>query len=84
MTVYVKKPVKVVAFQLKDTDDDYLPVWFQHNIQMHIVIPRNFGFSLKTNHGYADAKFGDWVILTTEGELYPCSNEVFERNYESP
>jgi hypothetical protein len=34
------------------------------------------------NHGDLIANDGDWVMRGVNGELYPCTNEVFEQTYE--
>jgi len=35
-----------------------------------------------TLEGTMQATLGDWIIIGTQGEAYPCKNEVFEVKYE--
>ncbi len=42
--------------------------------------PRNI--HINTLEGRMTANPDDWLILGTEGELYPCKPEVFEKCYE--
>jgi hypothetical protein len=34
------------------------------------------------NHGDLIANDGDWIMRGVNGELYPCTNDVFEQTYE--
>lgn len=40
------------------------------------------GLLIPNKHGIVLAKEGDFIIKTTSGEIYPCSAEEFEKNYE--
>lgn len=40
------------------------------------------GLLIPNKHGVVLAKEGDFIIKTTSGEIYPCSAEEFEKNYE--
>lgn len=37
---------------------------------------------IHTLEGEMRARLGDWIILGTQGELYPCKPEIFEEIYE--
>jgi len=71
---YVKKPIEVEAFQL--TQDmcrgtEYIPFKKVEILE---------GFS-KVAIGSLYANVGDYIIKGIEGEVYPCSESVFNKTY---
>jgi hypothetical protein len=38
--------------------------------------------TVKTHEGILQAKVSDWIIRGLIGEVYPCSDEVFQRKYQ--
>lgn len=55
-----------------------LPLWAQ---DPSLVSPSGTALYCYTLNGPVRANHGDWLILGTK-EVYPCKNDVFERNYE--
>lgn len=39
-------------------------------------------FEVQTLEGLMKGKAGDYYIIGTHGETYPCKKEIFEENYE--
>lgn len=40
------------------------------------------GADVRTLEGHVRANFGDYIILGTQNELYPCRADIFESKYE--
>lgn len=38
-------------------------------------------FKVKTLEGEMQGNAGDWLIIGTEGEKYPCKDSVFKKKY---
>lgn len=39
-------------------------------------------FEVETAEGTLRGKAGDYLMMGVNGELYPCSREIFEKTYE--
>ena len=77
MRVFVKKPIKVEAFQF-GVDD--IPDWFKAK---YITFDNgNLTACIETLEGDMLFHDGDYVIKGVEGELYPCRKNIFEKTYE--
>jgi hypothetical protein len=87
-----KKPVEVEAWQWKfDQSGDVPPPWVPDALFKwpdvggmkfepdHAEGPR---ISIASTEGVMVATPGYWIIKGVEGEIYPCSAEVFEQTYE--
>lgn len=74
MKTYVSKPVEIHAVQWTG-DTAVLPQdpRIHYTDQEHVLI--------STLEGEMMASLTDWIILGTEGELYPCKDVVFQRKY---
>ena len=77
MPKFVKNPIEVEAFQLTaSTSVDYLenmgilPTPYMHGY-----------FTIPTVQGPVQASYGDWIITGTDGEVYPCNDEIFRKNF---
>jgi hypothetical protein len=76
-----KKPVTIEAMQLTDAKSVLdIEDWINSG---------DVGFStnpptlwIDTLEGRMEASVGDWVIKGTEGEFYPCKNEIFIKTYQ--
>ena len=85
---YRKKPNVVAAVLTGDVmrafqaEPEALPHWILERIQTGSMKLYPLTMSVLTNHGYAEAQPGDWLILTGAGEVYPCSDAEFRKNYE--
>jgi len=81
---YTKKPVTIDAFQWP-LEQHRWPQWFidaidqgYANVETH---PKSHVI-LRHDRGSIDgAREGDWIIRGVEGELYPCSDSVFQATY---
>lgn len=40
------------------------------------------GFRVKSAEGYIDTPIGHWVLKGSNGDVWPCSDEYFQSNYE--
>ena len=40
------------------------------------------GVVIPTDEGNMTGHIGDWLIVGTEGEIYPCRDSVFQNKYE--
>ncbi|AAY24935.1 ORF 9 [Haloarcula hispanica virus SH1] len=38
--------------------------------------------TVRTSHGPVEAEGGDYLCISADGDLYPCSAETFEKQYE--
>jgi hypothetical protein len=39
-------------------------------------------FEVETLEGNLRGRAGDYLMVGVEGELYPCSREIFEKTYD--
>lgn len=81
---YVKKPVKVRAWQLPEDPDHTreIPQWIVQNLMAGTFkAGHNGSMIVPTNHGPVHVKPGEWLIQSGAGEYYPCTDEVFKTNY---
>ena len=89
---YRSKSVTIEAFRIEA--HGVVPRWFLDAAAEERVRPANADcdhrwgmmraaddIEVKTNHGWATAEPGDWIIRTEEGELYPCKPDVFAARY---
>lgn len=82
MTKYVKKPVKVDAWQLtKENIEAGLPDWFDHN-KVHIFNGKKAMAEVETIEGVLDGEEGDFIIRGSNGEFYVCDPETFFATYD--
>ncbi len=42
----------------------------------------NEPFEVQTLEGVMQGKPGDWLMVGVNGEMYPCSNEIFKKTYD--
>ena len=78
MRVFVKKPIKVEAFQF-GVDD--VPSWFRASWISFDPNGDAMG-CIDTLEGEMTFHCGDYVIKGVRGELYPCHKDIFEETYE--
>jgi hypothetical protein len=85
---YRKKPVVIEAFQydgdLKRSDGKYyVPQWAVEAFEKGVMFYKSPSeLYIKTLEGELHVSVGDFIILGTNGEMYPCKPEVFEKTYE--
>ncbi len=85
MKKYRKKPLVVEAFQL---GEDYTPPWFKYEeMRGNAVLWEDPAAGIrqqatvKTRDGWKNAKGGDYILRTGDGEIYPLRPDVFLANY---
>ena len=82
MTKYVKKPVKVNAWQLTTENIEAgLPVWLDLD-KVHIFGGDAPFAEIETLEGLMKASYGDFIIQGIKGELYPCKPDIFLATYD--
>jgi hypothetical protein len=78
---YQKKHTVVDAVQVP-LPKEY-PEWVaQAHASGHLWALQDGSVRVKTNHGTAMAKLGDWIIRNASGEVYPCNAAIFDASYE--
>ena len=80
-----KRPVIVEAIQFTgDNMDEFKEFVGAENIQCYLESGDGMFriVSIKTDSGINSVGVGDWVIKGTEGEVYPCKPDVFDKIYE--
>lgn len=88
---YQRKPAVVEAFRFSADVEVVAPDWFMKEIQKEKVIidrslvdgaVRVYGCTLHTRYGRARAIVGDYIIREPSGEIRPCKESHFKREYE--
>ncbi len=83
MPQFRKKPVVVNAVQWDGSITTLGPLWGltkQPEIQQDFL---SDDLVIPTLEGEMTAKVGDWIIVGTKGEMYPCKPEIFAEIYEA-
>ena len=78
MRIFVKKPIKVEAFQF---GIDEIPSWFKASWISFEANGDTIG-CIDTLEGEMTFHGGDYIIKGVKGELYPCRRDIFEETYE--
>lgn len=91
---YRKKPVVIEAWQFDPLAFDHPswvePAWWSEEILNNLsptgrVMSQVRGETvlvIPNEHGPVKARLGDWVIKGVNGEIYPCTDDVFQKTYE--
>lgn len=83
---YQSKPKQVEAFRIipdaQMQETNIIPKWFLQGVIKGILSEENGKLIVTTNTGPAEVSEGDWIIYS-RGEMYPCSDEDFHKNYEA-
>lgn len=82
---FMTKPMIVQAFKISDLESIHtiaMPGWlFPAIADGTICVTDN---TVATKQGrVAFRPSTDWLIRLDDGEIYPCSDEVFQRKYET-
>ncbi|MFD2703786.1 hypothetical protein ACFSVM_25485 [Paenibacillus shunpengii] len=86
---YRKKPVVVDAFKWTGGPDQVEdPVWIVDAISSGVVAfcpkdSRGPQLLIDTLEGCMEARPGDYIIQSVNGEIYPCKADIFEQTYEA-
>ena len=80
MAKFRKKAIEVDAFQWTGQPPFHWPQWAKDDMRIRYEIS-NLQIDVDTG-GAARCNKGDWVIKGVNGEVYPCSIDVFEKTYE--
>jgi len=83
MPQFIKKPVEVAAIQYQWDETTSID---EIQDQIADFIGKNIGLAgdlilIDGVHGEVTAKPGDWIIKQNDQDFYPCSDEVFQKNY---
>lgn len=71
--------IEAFRFQI----DGLAPDWFMDRVTANEIITVKDGTCLiKTLEGDLLANKGDYIILTMDGEVYPCRPSIFEKTYK--
>ena len=82
MTKYVKKPVKVNAWQLTSENVEAgLPEWLYLE-KVHVFGGEAPFAEIETLEGLMRADYGDYIIQGIKGEFYPCKPDIFLATYD--
>lgn len=89
---YRKRPVVIEAWQFDpgafDTPGWIEPMWWHeevdHTTYLGKLRSKRGGkiLIIPNEHGPATARPGNWVIRGVNGEIYPCTDDVFQKTYE--
>lgn len=86
MTKYVKNPIEIQAIQYKHDGSQHSRMDEQNGLVIFAgELSKNLCFDkqqviVNTNHGAVSLNNGDYLIKSNN-EIYPCSSEIFEKNY---
>ncbi len=83
MSIYRKKPVDVVAYQITDNKNEFMNIiqWMgSDNVDGWDVLPSIL--YIKTLEGIMKAKTGDYVVQGVRGEFWAVRQDIFEETYE--
>ena len=84
---YVSNPVEVDAIKMSDLENESnatvaLPGWILPAIVNGAVSSDPTGVTFcNTKQGKVQVHPTDWLIRLDDGEIYPCSDEVFKTKY---
>lgn len=77
---YVKKPIPIHAQQI--VEHTQIEPWLLPYLESGELTTNLPGvYQMKTKHGLVQAERGDWILQAADGEIYPCSDEVFQATY---
>lgn len=86
MATYRKLPIEIEAFKAGHEDP---PLWFNKRVnegQISLDVPyddiNTIFCYITTLEGIMAGNHGDYIILGTHGEVYPCKPDVFKITYE--
>lgn len=81
---YRKKPVVIDAWQVgSEPVPHWIDVALANGDLEHVNNKRRWLMSHDSClDGSLEASKGDWIIRGIEGELYPCSDSIFQKSYE--
>lgn len=85
-TYYIKKPIKVRAFQVTSQWQEW-PFWVKEKVwtvnDSTAATETSDGNRVYTTVGdWVYTTVGDWLIEDINGDLYPCSDDVFKATYD--
>lgn len=82
MPKFRKKPVMIEAVQWDGRMTTVNPL-FEKSTVSHLSQDCGEDYLLiPTREGEMRAEIGDWIILGTAGEMYPCKPDIFVTIYE--
>jgi len=87
MPEFTKKPVTITAIQYQ-WDDEAVSMYEAQDqiadfVNTNIAILDEETILLDGVHGQVEVNRGDWVIRQNDQDFYPCSDDVFQQNYNA-
>lgn len=79
---YVTKPIEIDAVNFSMGTFDEYPEWLNDAILDKRITIEGDQFKVETLEGVMTGIDGDFVIMGTEGELYPCKPIPFHKKYK--
>lgn len=83
MPQYVKKPIPIHAQQIQlgvPLEQWLIP--YHSSGEIWRTLGGTTQWSMNTKHGVVHATPGDWILQAVDGEIYPCSDELFRATYD--
>lgn len=80
MAKYRKKPIDIEAFRFEGQPPSQWPAWASNSLAI-----RRSGLALyidDEHHGPIRCNPGDWILKGVNGEIYPCTDDVFRKSYD--
>lgn len=79
---YRKKPVEIEAYQVSNKDIIDSPTWVMDAVDRGVVSLNDSFYTIKTLEGTMSGRYGSWLIRGVKGELYSCTDEIFQQTYD--
>jgi hypothetical protein len=89
MAKFRSKPVVVEAVRVSDalfgatSSWKSLPSWLAEHYESGYVLFAYDHVVLSTPEGSKRGDRGDWIVRHANGDIYPCTADVFERTYDA-
>jgi hypothetical protein len=83
MTKFRKRPIEVDAVQyLGDNLGELMRLLVPHAKPNPFMLDRGGLLTVNSKGHYIPVYKTDWVIKDIEGDLYPCTDNVFKKTYD--
>ena len=87
----IRKPIEIEGLPVKEIirlhkesteENQLLPEWFTNWEKKGNILVSDFDIEIWVGNGFVTAHTEDWILLGTNGELYPASKSSVETGYE--
>jgi len=83
---YVARPVAITAMRFIDETINDVNRWLSAELgegKFYITVSgTDVHLHIETREGEVDCPTGYWVVKGTQGEFYPCADDVFSFKYQ--